>query len=333
MGNEGGERLEARYKIIGSIGAGSYAKVHIAFDRERRENVALKEVNLARAVPARVLSEVELWKKCAHRNIIRLNDTIFTPSSAYLSLELADGGEILDKIDQSEEFDEEDAQRVVRQCVAAVAYLHDDLGIAHRDLKPENILTTNAKDGSIDSVKLADFGFATWLPAGARDEQPSTVVGTPEFMAPEQIRLLTGAGDGLAGLRHDLVDCWALGCIAYELLSGSPPFLAEDDDELYDMILNKPIPMASGVWETASDLAKDFIYRLLQRDPARRLTAREALDHPWLKGQVSRATNDLALKKTWAANREKGRSWRAQRRLKASGHAVTAVLRLSVPHL
>lgn len=153
----------------------------------------------------------------------------------------------------------------------AVKYLHDQ-GIVHRDLKPENILLKSKTD---DTIKLSDFGLSRGM-----DSQSylKTMCGTPQYVAPE---VLSNAGPGKEG--YNLAcDLWSLGVIAYILLCGYPPFHEEKEISLYDQILTADFEFPRDPWVNISEEAKDFVEKLLVVDPSKRLTAEQALKHPFI---------------------------------------------------
>mmetsp|Transcript_5448 Transcript_5448/g.13466 ORF Transcript_5448/g.13466 Transcript_5448/m.13466 type:complete len:434 (-) Transcript_5448:228-1529(-) len=372
------EKLNRRFRIVGQIGSGGFADVTVAFDRELRANVALKMSAPSHA--AQAFAEVRIWRLCVHPNIIRVFDVLDTPTKVCTVTELAPGGELLSKIDEVERFDDSRAREIVRQLASALAYLHDEAGVAHRDIKPENLLCTSTEATEIGVLKLSDFGFAarihTPAPGGVGTGEPAkstapqgfksfkglpkakltSIVGTPDYMAPEQLELqrarearaaLRGAAreTSAEGRTHydELVDCWALGCVAYELLSGAPPFVDPDDDVLNDLILAAEVDMTDDtIWPLVSGQAKDLIRRLLERDPAQRLAAREALDHPWLTARdAEQPADDLLLGLPEEAmrrqlvrqhsrnkNRQRIKEIRENRRFRVGGIVVSAVSRM-----
>jgi len=152
-----------------------------------------------------------------------------------------------------------------------LSYLHD-IGIVHRDLKLENLLLVN-KDENDMRIKLADFGLSK-LYSG---KVMVTACGTPFYVAPD---VLIGGGYGPS------VDVWSAGILLYVLLSGRLPFSADNDADLFRLIMKADLVFKSPQFDTVSDTAKDLIKKLLVADPGKRLTAKQALEHPFLKTKV-----------------------------------------------
>lgn len=173
------------------------------------------------------------------------------------------GGELFDKIVEYEFYSEKDAAELVYQIVAVVKYLHNK-GIVHRDLKPENLLF---EDETAKRLKLCDFGLAEKIKEG---EIMYNVVGSPTYMAPE-ITLGTGYGKP--------VDMYSIGVIMYILLCGYPPF--EPEEGIIDLEFPSP------EWDSIADSVKKLISLLLEKDPSKRPTAEQVLQHPWISGDAA----------------------------------------------
>jgi serine/threonine protein kinase len=205
-----------------------------------------------------------------NQNILTLVDYFETMNNLYLVTDLALGGELFDRICRKGSYYESDAADLIRATLSAVAYLHDH-GIVHRDLKPENLLFRTPEDNA--DLLIADFGLSRIM-----DEEQfhvlTTTCGTPGYMAPEIFKK-TGHGKP--------VDLWAIGVITYFLLCGYTPFDRDSDFEEMQAILKadygfQPVEY----WRGVSSHAKDFIRRCLTIDPAARITAHDALQHPFV---------------------------------------------------
>jgi serine/threonine protein kinase len=208
-----------------------------------------------------------------HQNILTLVDYFETLNNLYLVTDLALGGELFDRICRKGSYYESDAADLIRATLSAVAYLHDH-GIVHRDLKPENLLFRTPEDNA--DLLIADFGLSRIM-----DEEQfhvlTTTCGTPGYMAPEIFKK-TGHGKP--------VDIWAIGVITYFLLCGYTPFDRDSNLEEMQAILIadysfKPIEY----WRGVSLSAREFIKKCLTIDPTQRLTAHEALSHPFVAGE------------------------------------------------
>ncbi|XP_061778433.1 serine/threonine-protein kinase H1-like [Nerophis ophidion] len=271
-------RVTTRYDIKALIGRGSFSRVVRAEHRTSRRPYAIKLMELetpqAREVCA---AELAVLRRVNHDNVIRLVEVFQGQRRVYAVLELATGGELLDRVVSKGHYTEQDATRALRMVLAGVGYLHS-LGITHRDLKPENLLYYHP--GADSRLLVTDFGLATFsgseLPRGTGGSSTwslRTTCGTPEYMAPEVV---------LRRPYSYAVDMWAVGVIAYIVLSGSMPFEDDSRRRLYRSILRGKYSFHREPWPSVSKPAKDFIRGLLEPDPARRPNAERALRHPWL---------------------------------------------------
>ncbi|KAI0454689.1 kinase-like domain-containing protein [Xylaria acuta] len=265
-----------RYKVGKTLGAGSYSVVKECVHIDTGRYYAAKVIN-KRLMAGRehmVRNEIAVLKKVSmgHLNILTLVDYFETMNNLYLVTDLALGGELFDRICRKGSYYESDAADLIRATLSAVAYLHDH-GIVHRDLKPENLLFRTPEDNA--DLLIADFGLSRIM-----DEEQfhvlTTTCGTPGYMAPEIFKK-TGHGKP--------VDIWAMGVITYFLLCGYTPFDRDSDFEEMQAILNADYSFQPiDYWRGVSDHAKDFIRRCLTVDPNKRMTAYEALSHPFVAG-------------------------------------------------
>ncbi|NXF84361.1 DAPK3 kinase, partial [Sclerurus mexicanus] len=212
--------------------------------------------------------EVAILQQVLHPNIVKLHDIYENKTDVVLILELVSGGELFDFLAQKESLSEEEATRFIKQILDGVNYLHSKK-IAHFDLKPENIMLLD-KNIPIPHIKLIDFGLAHKIEDGVEFKN---IFGTPEFVAPE---IVNYEPLGLAA------DMWSIGVITYILLSGASPFLGETKQETLANITAVNFDFDEEFFSNTSDLAKDFIQKLLVKDTRKRLTIQEALSHPWI---------------------------------------------------
>ena len=255
--------------FLGGI-SGAFAVVKKVQHKETKEFYAAKMICKKNVTSdtERLAIELEVLQKVNHPNVIHLEEVFETEEMLYIVTEIVTGGELFDRIVSRGTYSELDAANLVRKLVEALAYLHD-LDIVHRDLKPENLLLKST-DNDVD-VKVADFGLSKILGAAAMTQ---TACGTPGYVAPE---ILRGSGYGKE------VDMWSVGVITYILLCGFPPFYNENIPLLFESILKCDFDYPADYFDDITDAALDFIDALLIGSPGKRLTAHEALGHPWLK--------------------------------------------------
>ncbi|KFW91663.1 Serine/threonine-protein kinase DCLK3, partial [Phalacrocorax carbo] len=292
--------VEKQYEIGRTIGDGNFAvvkKKHCDSDL-CHENFPMKIVDKSKLKGKEDMmeSEILIIRSLSHPNIVSLIEVYETEAEIYLILEYVPGGDLFDAIIESVKFTEHDAAVMITDLCEALVYIHSK-NIVHRDLKPENLLVQHNADKST-TLKLADFGLAKQV-----TKPIFTVCGTPTYVAPE---ILAEKGYGLE------VDMWAAGVILYILLCGFPPFRSQDRDqeELFQIIQLGHYEFLSPYWDNISAAAKDLITRLLIVDPQKRYTARQVLQHPWIR--TAGKTNSRNLQREVTINIE--RHFRAQRR-------------------
>merc|ERR1712071_319960 len=201
--------------------------------------------------------EARICRKLQHPNIVRLHDSIQEESFHYLVFDLVTGGELFEDIVAREFYSEADA-----------SHCHQN-GVVHRDLKPENLLLASKAKGA--AVKLADFGLA--IEVQGEQQAWFGFAGTPGYLSPEVLKKEPYGKP---------VDIWACGVILYILLVGYPPFWDEDQHRLYAQIKAGAYDYPSPEWDTVTPEAKNLINQMLTVNPAKRITAAEALKHPWI---------------------------------------------------
>jgi serine/threonine protein kinase len=286
--------IRGRYIIVPRIlGSGHIGSVRVCIDRATGLRYAVKTISKSdrRVRPECIVREAIISSELNHPNIVRLVDIFEDSSRVHLVTDLCEGGELFQKIiDRSSSrvggaacFAEGEAARIMGQLLSAVSHMHSR-DIVHRDLKPENILFETDKEDS--PVKIIDFGLAR---AHHANEAPmSNLTGTPYYIAPEVLRR-----------RYDRAcDMWSLGVIAYVLLCGYPPFNGRDDDDIHEAISRGWYCFPRQEWGGASGEVLDFIRHLLRTDPRKRMTAEQALMHPWIVGAA--VDGSRTCRKGWA---------------------------------
>jgi len=275
-------KIEDHYQLIKEIGKGAFSVVYLVKQKSTGTQFAVKIIDKQAASnadtdEAKLKQEVEILKRAKHPNIVQLIDEFETPQKLYLVMELVTGGELFDKLVEKGQYNEAEASSIVRKICSAIAYLHS-VGIAHRDLKPENLLLHSGND---TEVKLSDFGLSKLF---GEEQVMKTACGTPYYVAPEVL--------GAAGYDKE-VDLWSIGVITYLLLCGYPPFYGESLPEVFEQILKGHFEFNAPYWDNISAEAKDFIKKLLMVDPDKRLTAENALQHPWIRNGGSQRALDI----------------------------------------
>lgn len=297
-------RITTKYEIKALIGRGSFSRVVRVNHRETREPFAIKVVALMETNRTSFNIEVDILKRVRHPYIIRLYDVVKTRDRLYMVMELATGGELFDRIVSRGHYTERDTSHTMSMLLEGLRYLHT-LGIAHRDLKPENLLYYHP--GADSKIMITDFGLSSYKYS---DEAMRTTCGTPEYIAPEILRQqpYTCA-----------VDLWAVGVITYILLCGRMPFDDDSRARLYRQILRAKFSFDGEPWNDVSESARHFIKSLICLDPRGRLTAEEALLHPWIQESIF-YTNCRNLHTTVSSNILKHKSIKAMLDLSLDYH-------------
>ncbi|XP_053739909.1 death-associated protein kinase 3 [Synchiropus splendidus] len=270
------EDVELYYEMGEELGSGQFAIVRKCKEKSSSVEYAAKFIKKRRLSSSRrgvsreeIEREVNILREIQHSNIITLHDIFENKTDVILILELVSGGELFDFLAEKESLTEEEATQFLKQILDGVHYLHSKR-IAHFDLKPENIMLLD-KNVPNPRIKLIDFGIAHQIKAG---NEFKNIFGTPEFVAPEIVNYEP------LGLEADM---WSIGVITYILLSGASPFLGETKQETLTNISGVNYDFDEEYFSNTSELAKDFIRRLLVKDPKKRMTIQDSLEHPWIK--------------------------------------------------
>jgi len=283
------------YKLGRTLGEGAFSVVKMATHKQEKSVWAAKIITEEALTPAdkeALTNEVSISTRLNHKNIVKCKEVFDTPRHMYIIMEFMSGGELFDRIIAKEHYNEKEAVTVTQQVIQAVQHCHDN-NVVHRDLKPENLLFLNPQDDS--PLKLADFGLALGLKEG---EAGHAVCGTPGYVAPEVLAVKTkGNKEGYG----KPVDMWSVGVILYILLCGFPPFYHESNSKLFELIQKADYSFPSPYWDEVSDTAKDLIRKLLVLNPKERLTAPQALQHPFLVEENTNQSKFIHFKEQMAA--------------------------------
>ncbi|XP_032370887.1 calcium/calmodulin-dependent protein kinase (CaM kinase) II beta 1 isoform X47 [Etheostoma spectabile] len=264
-------RFTDEYQLYEELGKGAFSVVRRCVKLCTGQEYAAKIINtkkLSARDHQKLEREARICRLLKHHNIVRLHDSISEEGFHYLLFDLVTGGELFEDIVAREYYSEADASHCIHQILDSVHHIHQH-DIVHRDLKPENLLLASKCKNA--AVKLADFGLAIEVQG---DQQAwFGFAGTPGYLSPEVLRKEAYGKP---------VDIWACGVILYILLVGYPPFWDEDQHKLYQQIKAGAYDFPSPEWDTVTPEAKNLINQMLTINPAKRITAQEALKHPWV---------------------------------------------------
>lgn len=255
------------------MGKGAFGTVFLVTHRNTGKEYAMKCIKKDVVIEQNQMKGLELEKdilqKVDHPFIVSMKYIFQNKLYVFFVLEFVAGGDLFRHLLVQRRFTEKQTKFMISQIAMALAHLHKK-GIIYRDLKPENILFN--KDGY---VKVADFGLARRYEAG---EVCNSHIGTPSYLAPEVI-LRQG---------HDsTVDIWCLGTLIYEMIVGIPPFYSENRKKMYDRIVNQKLSFPDKNKVFVSNVTKDLITKMLEKDCKKRIGAKggmdEVLKHPYFK--------------------------------------------------
>ncbi|KAL1535627.1 Cyclin-dependent kinase 4 [Salvia divinorum] len=280
----------AKYELGKEVGRGHFG--HTCYAKGRKGE--LKDLPLAVKIISKskmttaisiedVRREVKILKALSgHRHLVRFYDACEDANNVYIIMELCDGGELLDRIlSKGGRYTEEEAKLIIVQILSVVAFCHLQ-GVVHRDLKPENFLFASRSEDA--DMKLIDFGLSDFI---RTDERLNDIVGSAYYVAPEVLHRSYSVE----------ADIWSIGVITYILLCGSRPFWARTESGIFRSVLRAEPNFEDTPWPSVSSHAKDFVKRLLNKDYRKRMTAAQALTHPWLRSESHPIPLDILVYK------------------------------------
>ncbi|KAK3151700.1 hypothetical protein QOZ80_3AG0249390 [Eleusine coracana subsp. coracana] len=272
------KHFSAKYELGREVGRGHFGYTCAAKAKKgelKGEDVAVKVIpKVERMTTAIAIEDVRrevkiLSSLTGHSNLVQFYDAFEDEENVYVVMELCTGGELLDRIlARGGKYSEEDAKVVIHQILSVASFCHLQ-GVVHRDLKPENFLFMSKDENS--ALKVIDFGLSDFV---RPDERLNDIVGSAYYVAPEVLHRSYGTE----------ADMWSIGVIAYILLCGSRPFWARTESGIFRAVLKAEPSFDESPWPNLSAEAKDFVRRLLNKDYRKRMTAAQALCHPWICG-------------------------------------------------
>ena len=250
------------------LGSGKYGRVFLAECLETHQRVAIKAIPQSNVSNAQLLQEIKILSEVDHPNIVKYLRQYHSEQYLYLVMEYCEGEELFHRIAKGNEVKEKEAAEVMEKLLRAINHCHH-LGIIHRDLKPENIMYSTK-----GIIKVIDFGLSMKLDSFFNEG----IAGTAYYIAPEAVK---------SGVYTKACDIWSLGAIMYVLLSGCPPVAGNEFEDIVNNLKEFKAPVFDlPIWNKISSEAKDLITRMLNPNFGERITASEALNHPWFKSII-----------------------------------------------
>ncbi|XP_017218555.1 CDPK-related protein kinase isoform X3 [Daucus carota subsp. sativus] len=270
------KNFECKYEIVDEVWRGNFSytcRAQCKKGKFKGLDVAVKIIPKAKMTTAIAISDVRREVKIlraltGHHNTVEFHEAYEDHTNVYVVMELCEGGALLDRIlSRGGKYTEDDAKAVLIQILNVVAFCHLQ-GVVHLDLKLENFLF-KLKDED-PQLKVIDFRLSDYVKP---DEMSNAIAGTPYYMAPEVLH----------GSHNNEADVWSIGVISYILLCGSRPFWARTLSGIFEAVLKADLSFDEPSWTSVSSEAKDFVKRLLNKDPRKRMSAAQALCHSWIK--------------------------------------------------
>ena len=261
------------YEVKEKLGNGKFGLVKLGINKQTKEKVAIKIMNKKKMDTSDIelmRTEIEILKICQHPNIIRLYDIFENVDYIYIIMEYCPGGDLFSFLEKRKfQLPEVRTAIIMNKMCEAVFYFQSYFGVIHRDLKPENILMTSSSDDG--DIRILDFGLSKISTPNEKCTEP---YGTLTYCAPEII---------LDEPYNKEVDMWSLGVMTYLMISGRLPFNAEDENKIARQIAFGEPDFNSDCWKKVSKECINFIKRLLEKDPKKRMNIGDALKHDWFK--------------------------------------------------
>ena len=269
--SESSQSLEDIYQKEKLLGEGAFGEVWLVRHKISGKEFALKIIEKGPySNTQQIDNEINILKKLDHQFILKILEFRSTPKKYYIVTDYCPDGELFNLIKERDRFSERETSFILYQVLLAIRYCHK-MRVVHRDIKPENILIVGKESSGLLRVKLIDFGTAKIF----SESKNKALVGSSYYIAPEVIR----------GRYDEACDLWSIGVIMYIMLVGTPPFNGDDDDDILRSVSIGKYDTSYPQYTSLSENAKDLISKLLKFNPSERITARDALNHPWFNTQ------------------------------------------------
>lgn len=274
--------LTESYEVRETLGKGKFGLVKLGIHKKTKRKVAIKIINkqnMGNQDLELVKTEIDILKISQHPNIIKLYDIFENQDTIFIIMEHCAGGDLFSYIEQRNyRLPEHKAAEIIHKLSAAIYFIHS-FGIVHRDLKPENILMTDNSEKA--DIRLLDFGLSKIIGPGEKCTEP---YGTLSYVAPEVL---------IEKPYDQRVDLWSIGIITYLLLCGCLPFDDEHSErEIARQTIHDQVPYHPSLWKNLSKESKDFVNKLLQKNPDNRMTIKQILEHEWIKKYYTKVTEE-----------------------------------------
>ena len=261
-----------QYKIIKKLGKGAYGTVWKVRNINTGLFRAMKRIKKMRNNMNKIneiVNEIEILKNLDHPNIVKIFEFFIEADGYYIITEYCHGGELFQAIKLKGFFSEDKAANIIYQVFNAMNYCHNTIKVIHRDLKPENIMIESIdNETGYYNIKIIDFGTATIIQS---DKSENKVLGSCYYIAPEVLNKKY----------NEKCDIWSCGVILYILLSGNVPFNGRDEREITQKIKLGKFDLNRKPFDNISEEAKDLIKQCLEMNVNKRISAKEAMEHPW----------------------------------------------------
>ncbi|CAG9323185.1 CDPK1_36 [Blepharisma stoltei] len=273
------KKLMQNFKILKTYKKRPNGSIYLAKEKTTNKFKIIKEYHKSNSEESKkVFDEILTLQELDHPNIVKIFEVVNTKNKIYVIREYCPGGELFDKIIQSQQISENQAAKYMHDILDVVKYCHSK-GVIHRDLNPAHLLLDSKNDDA--NLKVANFGLSGTF---TEDTKLKRSVGDTCYMAPEIFE----------GEYSKEVDVWSCGVILCTLILGRPPFHGKTREKIIKSI-NDGLNLSTGIWLQVSDDLKDLISKMLEKNPKKRISAKDALSHSWIESRSSNSVPDKAI--------------------------------------